>query len=305
MLDPKQLEALAAVVESGGFDKASERLFITQSAVSQRIRQLEDKLGQPVVTRTMPVSTTVLGRRLLQHYHHVSLLETELFESVAPAAQAPAWTRIALGVNNDSLATWFLGAVAPVLKQHRLLLDILLDDQDYTLELMRQGHALGCVSTRAKPIQGGECLNLGVMRYYCVAAPEFAKQYFLGGFNRNSLAEAPAVVFSAKDDLHSEFLAQAAKYHGDYPRLTLPLPYSFIDAALLGLAYSLVPLSMAAPHMANGKLVDLCPGRHIDLTLYWHHWRSESLLMRELAQALQEGAKQTLLLTTENDLRNK
>jgi LysR family transcriptional regulator (chromosome initiation inhibitor) len=297
MLDPKQLEALAAVVESGGFDKASERLFITQSAVSQRIRQLEDRLGQPVVTRTTPVGTTAVGRRLLQHYHQVSLLETELFESVNPVGQTQAWTRIALGVNYDSLATWFLSAVSPVLKQHRLLLDVLLDDQDYTMELMRQGYALGCISTRAKPIQGGECLTLGVMRYYCLASPEFARHYFSEGFNSKNLADAPAIIFNAKDDLHSVFLTEVAHYQGDFPRLTLPLPHSFVDAALLGLAYGLIPHSMAARHLESGGLIDLCPGQYIDLTLYWHHWRSESSVMREVAAALAKGAKDILLLT--------
>lgn len=295
MLDPKQLEALAAVVESGGFDKAAQRLFITQSAVSQRIRQLEDMLGQPVVTRTTPVSTTPVGRRLLQHFHQVSLLETELLEGLQPAAQPAAWTRIAVGVNNDSLATWFLEAVAPVLREHKLLLDVMLDDQDYTLELMRQGHALGCVSTRARPVQGGECLSLGIMRYHCLATPEFAARYFPDGLNAASLAQAPAIVFSEKDNLHSEFLTQAAAYQGDYPRLTLPLPHSFIEGTRLGLAYSLIPETMVATALKTGELVNLCPNTYIDLTLYWHHWRSESKLMRKLTEALVKGAQNNLL----------
>jgi LysR family transcriptional regulator (chromosome initiation inhibitor) len=297
MLDPKQLEALAAVVESGGFDKAAQRLFITQSAVSQRIRQLEDLLGQPVVTRTTPVGTTPVGRRLLQHYHQVSLLETELLEGLQPASQPAAWTRIAVGVNNDSLATWFQEAVAPVLREHKLLLDVMLDDQDYTLELMRQGHALGCVSTRARPIQGGECQPLGIMRYHCLATPAFAGRYFPEGLNAESLAQAPAIVFSEKDNLHSEFLAMAAAYQGDYPRLTLPLPHSFIEGTRLGLAYSLIPESMVTSALRTGELVNLCPDTHIDLTLYWHHWRSESKLMRELTEALAKGAQNNLLST--------
>jgi LysR family transcriptional regulator (chromosome initiation inhibitor) len=295
MIDPRQLEALAAVVESGGFEKAAQRLFITQSAVSQRIRQLEDALGQPVVTRTTPVSTTPTGRRLLQHYHQLSLLEAELFEGIAPGGQARTWTRIALGVNNDTLATWFLSAVAPVLREHKLLLDIMLDDQDYTMELMRQGHALGCISTRARPVQGGECLPLGTMRYHCLAAPDFAARYFPDGFQAERLAEAPAIVFSAKDDLHSEFLAEAAGYHGDYPRLTLPQPQSFVEGTRLGLAYSLIPACMVMSYLENGELIDLCPDNYIDLALYWHHWRSESQLMRKLADALVTGAKSTLL----------
>lgn len=295
MIDPRQLEALAAVVESGGFEKAAQRLFITQSAVSQRIRQLEDALGQPVVTRTTPVGTTPTGRRLLQHYHQLSLLEAELFEGIAPGGQTKTWTRITLGVNNDTLATWFLAAVAPVLREHKILLDIMLDDQDYTMELMRQGHALGCISTRSRPVQGGECLPLGTMRYYCLAAPDFAARYFPVGLQAGRLAEAPAIVFSAKDNLHSEFLAEAVGYNGDYPRLTLPQPQSFVEGTRLGLAYSLIPAEMSTLYIEKGELIDLCPGKYIDLALYWHHWRSESQLMRKLTHALVMGAKNSLL----------
>ena len=45
MLDFRQLAALAAIVEEQSFDKAAQKLHVTQSAVSQRLKQLEDKLG--------------------------------------------------------------------------------------------------------------------------------------------------------------------------------------------------------------------------------------------------------------------
>ena len=46
MLDARQLEALNAVIEHGGFGPAAKALSLTLAAVSLRIKSLEDTLGQ-------------------------------------------------------------------------------------------------------------------------------------------------------------------------------------------------------------------------------------------------------------------
>ncbi|MCW3478671.1 LysR family transcriptional regulator ArgP [Neisseriaceae bacterium JH1-16] len=295
MLDPRHLQALSAVVETGGFDKAASQLFITQSAVSQRIRQLEERIGQLVLTRTTPAQPTAVGRRLLQHFRQLSLMEADLMDALQPDSDASQYTTFAIGVNNDSLASWFLPAVAPLLAERRVLLDVLLDDQDYTHELMRQGHVIGCVSTRAQPIQGGDCLPLGLMRYRCLATPAFAARHFPDGLSHEALAMAPVIEFSHKDDLHGEYLADKLGYHGSYPRFLLPNPTSFIDGTKLGFAYSLLPELMLGDELDNGELVDLTPGHFIDLSLYWHHWRVGSTLVAALSEALLNHSRQVLL----------
>ena len=68
MLDYKLLEALAQVVQSGGFDKAAQELHITQSAVSQRVKLLEGQTGQILLARTTPPRATEAGRNLLKHF---------------------------------------------------------------------------------------------------------------------------------------------------------------------------------------------------------------------------------------------
>lgn len=64
-LDYRWLEALDAVIAHGGFDKGAEALFITQSAVSQRIKQLEKWLAQPALVRESPPQPTAIGKKLL------------------------------------------------------------------------------------------------------------------------------------------------------------------------------------------------------------------------------------------------
>ncbi|MCW2624263.1 LysR family transcriptional regulator, partial [Mycobacterium sp.] len=50
-VDGQQLAAFAAVIEHGSFDAAAERLHVTPSAVSQRIKTLEQRVGQVLVVR--------------------------------------------------------------------------------------------------------------------------------------------------------------------------------------------------------------------------------------------------------------
>ena len=297
MLDPKQLEALSAVVDSGGFDKAARKLFLTQSAISQRIRQLEENLGQPVLTRTTPPAPTAAGRLLLQHFRQLSLMEGELLNTLLPDGEQTGFTTLAVGVNADSLTTWFLPAVQQVMQQRHLLFDVMMDDQDYTHELMRSGHVAGCIGTKATPIQGGECHFLGCMRYLCLATPAFAARYFPDGFTSTALQQAPAIIFSGKDDLHSQFLQQVAAYDGTVPHITLPTPQGFVQATRLGLAYSLLPELMIDDDLDSGRLLDLLPGQYVDLALYWHHWRVESSLAGELTDALLSHARQVLRQT--------
>ncbi|WP_434627223.1 ArgP/LysG family DNA-binding transcriptional regulator [Chromobacterium sp. CV08] len=286
MIDPRQLQTLAAVAETGGFDKAAKKLFLTQSAVSQRIRQLEEQLGQPVLTRTSPAEATEAGRQLLQHYQQLLLMENQLLQQLSPGARPREFTTLAVGVNADSLATWYLDAVAPALAEHNLLLDIVVDDQDHTHELMRTGHVIGCVGTRPAPIQGGIQHYLGAMRYLCLATPDFAARHFGGGVDHAALARAPSIIFSRKDAVHGQFLRQAAAYDGGFPGFTVPSAQGFVELTRQGLAYSLLPELMLDDDLSSGRLVDLFPGRYIDIPLYWHHWRVESRLSQALTESM-------------------
>ncbi|HJU49295.1 MAG TPA: LysR family transcriptional regulator ArgP [Pseudogulbenkiania sp.] len=302
MLDPKLLQALAAVVENGGFDKAAKALFLTQSAVSQRIKQLEERLGQPVVTRTTPIDATPHGRHLIQHFRQLTLMEAELMETLQAGDGHAGFSTLAVAVNADSLATWFLDAARPALETDRLLLDIRVDDQEHTHELLRSGHVSGCVSSRSQTIQGGESHYLGSMRYLCLAAPGFIARHFADGISPTTLSAAPALLFDRKDSLHQSFLQQQLAFSLDFPALTLPSVQGFLDYTLAGIAYSLIPEGMAAPALADGRLVDLAPGKYLDVPLYWHHWQMEVALARRLTATIVEQGRNVLRQYPNNHL---
>jgi len=302
MLDYKLLEALAAVVQEGGFERAAKRLHLTQSAVSQRIRLLEETLGQPVLARTQPPAPTDMGRRLLRHAKRVGLLEAELARTLAPSqpeskdADATPWQTLALAVNADTLATWFTDAVLPLLGQERLLLDLRVDDQERTHEMLRAGEVSGCISTRSAPMQGCRAVFLGHMRYHCAAAPAFAGQWLPDGLTLDAARLAPAVVFNRQDSVHDRFLASfLGSSPENAPRHHVPDSERFVDFVLGGAGYGLIPHMQAAEHLAGSTLLDLAPQAAMDVPLYWHCWSITSTLLARLTKALQRAGRQELI----------
>ncbi len=88
---------------------------LTQSAVSQRVRQLEEQAGQILLTRSVPPAVTDAGKWFLAHYLQVRHLEEDLANRTA-FGRDPKPVTLSVGVNADSLATWFPKAVAPCWK---------------------------------------------------------------------------------------------------------------------------------------------------------------------------------------------
>ncbi|QYJ87725.1 LysR family transcriptional regulator ArgP [Shewanella mesophila] len=295
MLDYAHLRALSVVVEEGGFDRAAKALFITQSAVSQRIKQLEEKVGQTLLIRSNPAEATPMGKRLLRHYAQVSLLESELSAEI-DADDPSLPTIVKIGVNADSLATWFLPAVSEVFKRHKWLLELIVDDESYTHHLLKSGAAVGCVTTTESPLTGCSSEYLGQMEYLCVATNDFIAQYFANGLSPESLAKAPAVVFSTKDKLHEKFLAE---YFAMEPQAwnehQIPSSESFLDAIMLGMGYGLVGHLQAKPLLDSGRLQLLTPAKTMRVPLYWQHWNIKAKQTTLVYRALAIAAKQVLV----------
>ena len=123
MLDPAQLAALAAVHRRGSFELAAAELHVTPSAVSQRIKSLEEQTGTLLVRRGAPCQATETGSRLIRHHDEVALLERALAQDLGLSAD-PATLRIA--VNADSLATWFAPAMAAFAADAPVLVELVI-----------------------------------------------------------------------------------------------------------------------------------------------------------------------------------
>lgn len=296
MLDARQLEALAAVVEHRGFGPAAQALSLTLAAVSLRIKALEDALGQRLLVRGKQVRATPAGQALLGHVKQVRLMEADLLSGLqgAEARGGVRWQSLSVAINADSVASWFLPGVAPVLQRHRLLLEILIDDQDHTHDALKSGDVIGCVTTLAEPMRGCVAEPLGVMRYRCVAAPAVAQRCRTpaGAVSPHKLLSHPAIIFNRKDALQDAFLAQHfGLRQPNYPRHFAPAVEAFETAIELGLGWGMVP----EQHLVSRPgLQEVLPGATVDVALYWQHWAREAPSAQQLTQAVKAAAAQHL-----------
>ncbi len=293
MFDYRQLATLTAILEEGSFDKAAKKLFITQSAVSQRLRQLEDNLGQTLVVRSTPLTATSAGQRLLKHYKQVSLLENELDEDLRNQNEQ-GFTSLTIGLNADSIGTWFFGAVKDFVSENNILLDLKVDDQGQTHHLLRTGEVLGCISGSSSAVQGCRCIPLGQMIYRPLASPDFVQQYAPAGLTAENIADIPVAVFNRKDPLQHSYLEQKFGLV-KFPHHLIPACDGFISALLKGFAYGLVPDQQGQEYMERGDLISIDPGHEILIPLYWHVWNLQTDLMKGLTQALVSEARQVLV----------
>ena len=295
MLDARQLDALAAVIESGSFAAAAKALSLTLAAVSLRIKSLEDVMGQRLLVRGKRVRATPAGQALLGHVRQVRLMEADLLGALPGAdAGAEGLQTLSVAVNADSLASWFLPGVAPALEQHRLLLDIVVDDQDHTHDALNSGDVTGCVTTLARPMRGCVAEPLGAMRYRCVATAALVAQW--GTALPHSMLRSPAVIFNRKDALPDAFLARYFNLRGaNYPRHFVPGVDAFELALELGMGWGLVPDLLLALRRHRPPLEEVTPGCTLDVVLYWQHWRREPAAAQRLTAAVKAAARERLL----------
>lgn len=289
-LDYRGLAALDAVVEQGSFERAAVALSISQPAVSHRLRALEEAAGELLLVRSQPPQATARGHRLIAHYRQVQLLEAGLRPETPAVPHLPG---LAIAVNADSAATWLLAALGQVLAAPSCLVEILLDDQDQTLRLLREGRVVGCVTSSPEAVAGTTIVALGGMSYRCVATPGFSKRWFPKGMDAESALHAPALIYNRSDTLHTRFLSELG-LTGDIPRHFFPSAEGFVAFIKAGHGYGMAPWLQIRDELASGELVEVCPDVDLEVPLYWHQWNIHTKLTRMLRDAIVETAHQWL-----------
>ena len=264
-VDPIALAALRAVLDTGSFEKAGTALGVTPSAITQRIQRLEDRIGIPLVLRSRPCMATAAGARLRRRADDVALLEKELLADLDLVADTP-WPRLRIALNADSLATWFVDAMAR-LGDYRF--DLVIDDQDHSLDLLRRGEVMAAVAAESEPVRGCAARPLGALAYVATASPEFYARWFPDGITASALASAPMMVFDSKDRLQARWAERAvAGPVAGMPEHRIPSTTAFVEVAKRGLGWGINPEALVADAIEEGHLVSL--GERLETPLYWH-----------------------------------
>ncbi len=292
--DYKLLHALSMVMQEQSFERAANVLCISQSAVSQRIKQLEEFVAHPVIVRGQPIVPTSIGQQLLSHYKQVQQLESVLLPELLPDEPGHV-VKLPIAVNADSVATWFLGVMTPLLKVHPIELNLLIANEERTLEKLKSGEAFAAVSSHEQALGGYQSFELGKMEYILVATPEFNQRYFADGLNTESLRHAPGVSFDPKDDMHIRFIKEHFGLSaGSYPRHTVRSSEAFVAMAKQGVAYSLLCPLQVQDELESGELINILPDKSLVETLYWHCWVMVRGIYKEVSQHVVKEGREVL-----------
>ncbi|WP_281969212.1 LysR family transcriptional regulator ArgP [Roseovarius nanhaiticus] len=271
-MDYAALRAVAAVVRTGSFERAAASLNVTPSAVSQRIKHLEERFGAVLIERGTPCTATDKGLALCRHMDRVGMLEKDLMAQLPELSEPEdAGQRVTLNVatNADSLGTWFLEAIASFTKASDYLVNVAIDDEDHTADWLRRGQVLAAVTSLERPVQGCRVTPLGSLRYQATASPDFVARYFPDGFTEEAFQRAPALTFNQKDRLQNAWAREVFGHDMSFPTHWLPSTQSFLEGSLAGMGWALNPVQLARPHLERGELVELFPGKLLERHLFW------------------------------------
>lgn len=291
-----QLRTLVAVVDLGSFDAAAAHLHITPSAVSQRIRALEDSSGRILVRRDRPIAPTESGEALLRTARQMLHLEDVVAADLAGDGQGSGGGLVVVPVacNADSLATWFLDALAAVPGRTEVVFDVRREDESRSAELLRRGEVMAAVTGEAAPVAGCRSTRLGALRYVGCASPWFVERYLPDGLTPSGLGAAPVVEFDRSDGLQDGFYRRLARRPFTGPRHHIPSTHDHARAIAAGLGWGLLPESMATPLLAAGDLVPLGDAPPLDVPLHWQHWKVRSPALDRLTEAVLATARAEL-----------
>jgi len=290
-----QVRTLLAVVDEGTFDAAAAALHVTPSAVSQRIKTLEQRTGRVLLMRTKPVRPTESGQVVVRFARQLAALERDARTELGIAAGAGP-TRLPIAVNADSLATWFLPAMTRVPQDPPVCFDLHREDEAHTAALLREGQVMAAVTSSAEPVTGCTVRALGLARYLPVASPEFAARHLSAGPLECCLPDAPVIVFDRRDALQDRFVRALTSDGSGAARLRHHVPTSegFCDAVVAGLGWGLVPEPQAKPLLEAGALTELAPGRWVDVPLYWQQWKLDVPALARVAETVAATAAESL-----------
>lgn len=293
MLDYKLVEAFAVVLREGGFEKAARVLHLTQSAVSQRVKLLEEQAGCILLVRAAPPVPTDAGREMLKHYRQVRQLEADLGPGLGKESEG--FTTLPVAINADSLATWFFPAIEKYLNTAPLLLDLTVDDQAQTHQLLRDGVVLGCISDHNAPFQGCRVEYLGDMVYKLYCTSDYRSKWFADGVTLRAVEQAPILIFNRKDLMHDVLLAEKLGEDPSHANaFYLPSSEKFAPTIASGRVCGMLPDQQAGEYVKRGELVDLVPGHTFTVRLHWHCWNLESRQLGHFTDALVAGARREL-----------
>lgn len=289
-LPVEHLRTFAVVVSEGSLEAAARKLHITPSAVSQRLRGMEERVGTVLLQRTRPVRATEAGAVVLRAARQLERIVDDAERELG----GERGTVIPIVVNADSLATWFVPALARAARETGARFEVLRADEAVSTRELRRGGAMAAVTSTREAVPGCTSTPLGRARYLAVASPGFVERHFANGVTASALATAPMLEFDRHDSFQRRFLRQVARSRIDPPHHFVPSSAEFALAIELGMGWGMLPESQCRHALAEGRLLELGADPAIELPLFWQRWNLDSPVLDALSAIVAEEAASAL-----------
>lgn len=290
-----QLQTFVTVIEYGTFEAAADILGVSASAISQRVKAMEQLAGKVLLKRTNPVVATEAGQSVLRVARQSEFLHTEMMRELGGAEGSQS---VAVAVNADSLATWFLSAVGELATEDRIFCDVRREAEYHSSALLRSGEVMAALTSNPEPIPGCAVERLGVLRYRVVASRAYIDRYFpdYPAVTVEQLGLAPLVEFDRKDfglasaqELLLDRFGLGRQELLTPPVIYLPSSPDYVRAVLSGMAWGIIPEVQCVRELENGELVELA-AEPVDVPLYWQHWKISSPVLERLGERVYSAA---------------
>ncbi|MCV2877138.1 LysR family transcriptional regulator [Rhodobacteraceae bacterium XHP0102] len=264
MLDYAALTAFAAVLRTGSFDGAAQILGVTQSAISQRVKALEERLGCHLVQRTRPARATDAGQRMLRHIDDVTLMEAQLIKDLGlMAPNISAHFRIA--APSEAINGFLLQALGQAEMQN---FEIVQKNSDDVLDLLRRGEVNAGITSRPLSIAGVASFTLPPLDIVACASAAMTRTY-----PEAAILKAPRLVTAPKSSL-PDIWAKAhfgPKVEGSGPARLMPSLGDCVIGAQAGLGWIAAPYEVVKGSIEAGDLVQIGgPKARAQKAFFWH-----------------------------------
>lgn len=280
-LPSQNLDAFVTCAQTGHFTRAAKLLHITQSALSQRIRNLEEELETQLFVRERSgVRLTDAGSELLRFCLEKAELEREVLDRIKPKDREGYSGDLRIGGFSSVMRSVILPSLAPLVAAHqRLKLTVLSKEMDELPSLLKRGEIDYMVLYNEVIHDDIEIVHLGDEVNVLVEAVGYrGGNVFLDHDANDQTTARYLKTFSAKKP---------------YSRRYLDEVYGLIDGVKLGLGRAVVPIHLikgdAAIKVVNRK-------QHLIFPVNLHFYRKSypSRLHHDVLSHLKEGVRRRL-----------
>ncbi len=251
LLSP-QLQAFLTIVECNTVHAAADRLALTQTAVTQRLKLLEEKLATTLFVRTRRgMVLTQEGEALLRYCHAANALEGQTLAQMVNSGVTTEVT-MTIAAPTSMMRTRVIPACMPMMDTYsNLLLNFLTTDVEERHLLLRSGKCDMAIMQSQDASKEMQVKALKPEKYVMVCCPQWK-----GRTLKSVIQNERIVDFNHQDEVTLDYLKQFGLYdlalHG---RHTVNQTHILAQIVGQGVGYTTLPKEFAMPYVKRGELI--------------------------------------------------